>query len=95
MTTHDVSLAGHTPVGHTPVGHTPVSSDAPPRPGAGTPRPYRFPHFETRILSNGLRIVVAPIHAYPVVTILAVVEAGATRDPRNVEGVAQLATCAQ
>jgi len=35
---------------------------------------------------------VAPIHAYPVVTILAVVEAGATRDPRDVEGVAQLAT---
>lgn len=65
---------------------------APQRPGAGTPRPYRFPHFETRILANGLRIVVAPIHAYPVVTILAVVEAGATRDPYNIEGVAQLAT---
>ncbi len=65
---------------------------APARPGAGTPRPYRFPNFQTRILSNGLRIVVAPIHAYPVVTILAVVEAGATRDPRDVEGVAQLAT---
>ena len=65
---------------------------APVRPTAGTPRPYRFPHFETRILSNGLRIVVAPIHAYPVVTILAVIEAGATRDPRHAEGVAQLAT---
>lgn len=65
---------------------------APPRPDAGTPRPYRFPHFETRILSNGLRIVVAPMHAYPVVTILAVVEAGATRDPRDREGVAQLAS---
>ncbi len=71
---------------------TPVLPPASPRPGAGTPRPYRFPHFETRILSNGLRIVVAPIHAYPVVTILAVVEAGATRDPRDVEGVAQMAT---
>jgi zinc protease len=69
-----------------------TASEAPARPGAGTPRPYRFPHFETRILSNGLRIVVAPIHAYPVVTILAVVEAGATRDPRHAEGVAQLAT---
>ena len=65
---------------------------APPRPDASTPRPYRFPHFETRTLPNGLRILVAPIHAYPVVTILAVVEAGATRDPRNAEGVAQLAT---
>jgi len=70
----------------------PERPPAPPRPDAGTPRPYRFPHFETRILSNGLRIVVAPMHAYPVVTILAVVEAGATRDPRDIEGVAQLAT---
>lgn len=69
-----------------------ASPKAPARPGAGAPRPYRFPHFETRILSNGLRIVVAPIPAYPVVTILAVVEAGATRDPRDAEGVAQLAT---
>ncbi len=62
------------------------------RPSPGTPRPYRFPPFETRVLPNGLRIVVAPIHAYPVVTILAVIEAGATRDPRHAEGVAQLAT---
>ncbi len=65
---------------------------APPRPSAGTPRAYRFPSFETRVLSNGLRIIAAPIHAYPVVTILAVVEAGATRDPYSAEGVAQLAT---
>lgn len=75
----------------TSVSATP-SSNAPARPGAGTPRPYRFPQFETRILPNGLRVIVAPIHAYPVVTILAVVEAGATRDPRGAEGVAQLAT---
>ncbi len=65
---------------------------APTRPGAGAPRPYQFPQFETRILANGVRMVVAPIHTYPVVTILAVVEAGATRDPRDAEGVAQLAT---
>ncbi|MEO7520801.1 MAG: pitrilysin family protein [Gemmatimonas sp.] len=76
---------------------TPVSSldgapppVAPPKPGAGVARPYRFPHFETRILGNGLRINVAPMLAYPVVTILAVVEAGATRDP--VDGLAQLTT---
>jgi len=49
---------------------------APPRPGAGAPRPYRFPHFVTRILSNGLRVMVASVPAYPVVTTLAVVEAG-------------------
>jgi zinc protease len=65
---------------------------APPRPGPGAPRPYRFPRFETRILSNGLRLMVAPMPAYPVVTTLAVVEAGATRDPRDLEGLAQLVT---
>lgn len=69
-----------------------MGSGAPPRPAAGAPRPYHFPHFETRILSNGLRLVVAPMHAYPVVTILAVIEGGATRDPREAEGMAQLAT---
>ena len=68
---------------------TPV---APPRPGPGEPRPYRFPSFETRILSNGLRVMVARVPAYPVVTTLAVVEAGATRDPRDYEGMAQLVT---
>ncbi len=67
-------------------------SPAPARPAAGTPRAYRFPHFETRVLPNGLRLLIAPIHAYPVVTILAVIEAGATGDPLDSEGVAQLTT---
>jgi zinc protease len=66
--------------------------DAPPRPGAGAPRPYAFPSFETRILANGLRLIVAHVPAYPVVTTLAVIEAGATRDPRDFEGLAQLTT---
>ena len=65
---------------------------SPPRPQPGIPRPYTFPHFETRILSNGLRLIVAPVHTYPVVTVLAVIEAGATRDPIGHEGLAQLAT---
>ncbi len=65
---------------------------APPRPGASAPRPYHFPAFETRILANGLRIIVSPVPAYPVVTMLAVVEAGATRDPRDAEGLAQMTT---
>ena len=71
---------------------TPQVAAALPRPDAGAPRPYRFPLFETRILSNGLRIIVAPVRAYPVVTVLAVVEAGATRDPRDCDGLAQLTT---
>jgi zinc protease len=69
-----------------------ASLAAPARPDAGAPRPYRFPHFETRILPNGLRLLIAPVRAYPVVTTLAVVEAGATRDPRDHEGLAQLVT---
>ena len=51
-----------------------VASDtlppAPPRPAAGTPSAYRFPHFATRILANGLRLIVANVPAYPVVTTL-------------------------
>ncbi len=75
------------------VGRTETMSNAgPPRPTAGVPRPYHFPVFETRILANGLRVIVAPVRAYPVVTILAVVEAGATRDPRDAEGLAQMTT---
>jgi zinc protease len=65
---------------------------APPRPGPGIPSDYRFPHFSTRILANGLRLIVATVPAYPVVTTLAVIEAGATRDPRDYEGLAQLTT---
>ena len=48
---------------------------APARPDATAPRPYQFPTFQTRILANGLRIIVAPLRAYPVVTMLAVIEA--------------------
>ena len=72
-----------------------IAPETPPaalRPIASAPRPYHFPHFETRILSNGLRVMVSPMHAYPVVTVLAVIEAGATRDPRDAEGLAQLTT---
>ena len=65
---------------------------APARPAPGAPRSYRFPRFDTRILANGLRVIVANVPAYPVVTTLAVIEAGATRDPRDVEGLAQLVT---
>ena len=67
-------------------------ASSPPRPAPGIPRPYTFPHFDTRILPNGLRLIVAPVHSYPVVTVLAVIEAGATRDPLGHEGLAQLAT---
>jgi predicted Zn-dependent peptidase len=71
---------------------TDVFPAAPPRPAPGVPRDYHFPDFQTRILANGVRLVVAPLHRHPVVTTLAVVEGGATRDPRGEEGLAQLTT---
>ena len=60
------------------------------RPQPGPPRAYRFPDFERYTLKNGIRLVVAPVHKLPVVSIMAVVEAGATSDPHGREGLAQL-----
>ncbi|HEX5829450.1 MAG TPA: pitrilysin family protein, partial [Gemmatimonadaceae bacterium] len=61
-----------------------------PRPAAGEPRPYAFPRFERVRLDNGLRLVVAPVSKLPLVTVLAVVDAGAEADPAGREGVARL-----
>lgn len=63
---------------------------APPRPAPGPPRPYHFPAFERRTLPNGLRLVVAPIRRLPVVSVAAVVDAGAAADPAGREGLAVL-----
>lgn len=60
------------------------------RPEPTAPREYHFPSFERRTLANGLSIIVAPSHKLPVVTVLAVVNAGAVADPRGKEGVAQI-----
>ncbi len=69
---------------------TPSMAPTPPRPQPSRVRPYHFPRFETHILNNGVRVVVAPVHAHPVVTVLAIVEAGATRDPLGKHGLAVL-----
>ena len=63
---------------------------APQRPTPGPTRDYRFPAFERLTLSNGLSIVVAPVSKLPVVTVLALIDAGAGSDPSGREGVAQL-----
>src|SRR5438128_1757782 len=62
----------------------------PHRPLPGKSRPYHFPHFERRVLDNGLRVVVAPVSKLPLVTVVALVDAGAVCDLRDREGVAQL-----
>ena len=65
--------------------------DAPPRPTPAAPRPYHFPRFERRTLPNGLRLILAPAHKLPVVSVVAIVDAGSGADPAGQEGLAQLA----
>jgi zinc protease len=60
------------------------------RPLPGPSRAYHFPVFERRTLPNGMRLVVAPAHKLPMVSVLAVVDAGAVCDPAGQEGVALL-----
>jgi zinc protease len=78
----------------TSVATTPESglrtADRHPRPRPRAPRPYHFPVFERRQLTNGMQLFVAPVSKLPVVTVLMVVEAGATTDPTGYDGLAQL-----
>ncbi len=60
------------------------------RPKAGTPRPYHFPTFERQRLGNGVELVTAPVRKLPLVSIVALLDAGATRDPAGREGLAVL-----
>ena len=60
------------------------------RPQPGPPRAYAFPSFSRHVLPNGLRVVIAPVRKLPLVTVLALVDAGSVADPAGQEGVAQL-----
>lgn len=64
------------------------------RPLSGTPRPYEFPQVSRFTLSNGLRVLVAPVHRLPVVTVLTVIDAGASGDTQGHEGLALLTAAA-
>jgi hypothetical protein len=61
------------------------------RPAPSAPRDYHFPHFDRRVLSNGLRLIVATVPKLPLITVAAVVDAGAVCDPGGREGLAELA----
>ncbi len=63
---------------------------AAPRPRAAAPREYHFPRFTQHVLPNGVGVIVAPVAKLPLVTVLAVVEAGASTDPDGKEGIASL-----
>lgn len=60
------------------------------KPQPGEPHPYSFPAFERRTMPNGVSLLIAPVHKLPLVTALAVIEAGASCDPANREGLAGL-----
>lgn len=64
------------------------------RPQAGTPGPYEFPHTTRFALTHGLRVVVAPMHRLPLVSVIAVVDAGAAGDAAGREGLAMLTAAA-
>jgi zinc protease len=61
-----------------------------PRPLPEPARPYAFPRFERHTLANGLGLVIAPVSKLPIVTLLAIIDAGAVTDAAGKEGLAQL-----
>lgn len=61
-----------------------------PKPASAAPRDYHFPHFERRTLANGIHIIVAPVAKLPLISILAIVEAGASVEVAGKHGVASL-----
>jgi zinc protease len=65
-------------------------TERPPRPRPGPAREYHFPRFERLGLTNNLKVIVAPIPRLPIATVLAMVDAGADRDPVGREGLAQI-----
>jgi zinc protease len=60
------------------------------RPKPGPARSYRFPQFKDETLPIGVRLITAPVVKLPVVTVLVLVNAGSTSEPRGKEGVAAL-----
>lgn len=63
----------------------------PQMPSARPPRPFHFPHAETRTLLNGLRIFVVADHRQPAVAVrLVLMSAGAIRDPAGMPGIASM-----
>jgi zinc protease len=64
------------------------------RPKPGLVRSYRFPRFKDETLPTGIRLITAPVGKLPLVTVLVLVDAGSTSEPRGKEGVAALTAAA-
>jgi len=65
-----------------------------PRPEPGAPRAYEFPATTQFTLDNGLRVMVAPMSRLPLVSVMAVIDAGAAGDATGQEGLATLTASA-
>jgi zinc protease len=59
-------------------------------PAPGAIRPFHFPRVERAVLSNGMTLLTAAHGAVPLVTARLVLDAGATREPLDMAGLAQL-----
>ena len=64
------------------------------RPRSASPRSYHFPDFAEQKLPSGHRLVTAAVKKLPVVTVLIVIDAGSSKDPKAKEGVAALTAAA-
>ncbi len=64
------------------------------RPKPGPARSYRFPRFKDETLPTGIRLITAPVTKLPLVTVLVLVDAGSTSEPRGKEGIAALTAAA-
>ncbi|MDE3052365.1 MAG: insulinase family protein [Gemmatimonadota bacterium] len=60
------------------------------RPSPGDARPYHFPRFQRHRLSGGVQLITVAAPKLPLVSVAAVVDAGAARDPEGMDGLAVL-----
>lgn len=59
-------------------------------PGRGPLRPFHFPAVHRRTLANGLRVLVAEVRNFPIVTVDLVVDAGGLAEPADRTGLAAI-----
>ncbi len=60
------------------------------RPAPGEPRPYHFPRFARTRIGHGVQLITASVSKLPLISVVAVVDAGATQDPEGLDGIAVL-----
>jgi zinc protease len=61
-------------------------------PAVPPPRPVDLPAADTRVLPNGLKVLVLEQHSLPIVTLELAIKTGSEADPPNLPGAAQFVT---